>query len=195
MVGINLGTLHFRSLGYSNLFSHPEYFVPEIPDHAPPAHLKSTTLVHFKTSAFRRPSRSLLPGMLSPRVHDLLTRTSHRSMATSLFGYSGFGIFNSPPLVSPGVLPPMSTSFQSVRPLNFLISHDVFSTIDDFDLLQPSGVCHTPRPEPFEVTFPEVSDMSTCISWKPMAWIYFNLRLFGNFRFSLSTKLLKCSRS
>jgi hypothetical protein len=106
MVRINLGTLRFRSSGYSNLFSHPKYFVPEILDHAPPAHLKSTALVHFKTSAFRRPSRSLFPGMLSPRVHDLLTRTSHRSMATSLFGYSGFEIFNSPPLVSPGVLPP-----------------------------------------------------------------------------------------
>jgi hypothetical protein len=58
-----------------------------------------------------------------------------------------------------------------------------------------SGVCHTPHLKSSEVTFPEVSDLSTRVSWQPMTWIYFGLRLFGDFTFSLSTKLPKCSHS
>jgi hypothetical protein len=65
----------------------------------------------------------------------------------------------------------------------------IFFDLRDFRILSHSTL------EILRSDFPEVLDLSTCVSWKPTTWIYFGLRLFNNFDFSLSKKLPNCFHS
>jgi hypothetical protein len=82
------------------------------------------------------------------------------------FGSSGFGSFRL-----------LCTRFsQSAFTRTSWISATCPSAMDGCDLLQPSGLrdfCHTPHLETSKVVFPEVSDLSTRISCRPMDRIYF----------------------
>jgi hypothetical protein len=138
-------------------------------------------LVSFGTSAFRdlRSQFSSLfvsPRMVLPRVHDLMTCVLPQIDGSGCFGCSGFGDFK---LFSFTFSQSASTGVHDLSPHALLDLRSRFSSAFWLFGFGASGVCLTPHLETSEVVFPEVFDLSTRISCRPMDKIY-----FGSFGFS-----------
>jgi hypothetical protein len=191
--------IHFGSSGFGNLNSQlkPWCDSPRARDLLTCVLSKSTTLVSFGTSAFgdlRSQFSSLFvsPRMVLPRVHDLMTCVLPQIDGSQLLRLFGLRRFQTLLL---RVLP------ECFHP-EFMICRHVPFWIYDPDSLRPSGssafgasgVCLTPHLETSEVVFPEVFDLSTRISCRPMDRIYFGSSAFGSFKLLRTRFLPKCIR-
>jgi hypothetical protein len=152
-------------------------------------------------------SHSISLGVLSPEIHDLLTRVLHRLMTMIHFGYSGFRSSKLLPSLLPEVLPPkvhdlLTCFFQD----SMTTIHFGFSSFGSFKLLHThSSQSDFTRRQHISATRPSRSDgpdllhllrlpfrasslltsgsLATCYLQR-MTTIYFGLQNFGSFSHS-----------